>query len=210
MRRLGSQGFSLVEVLVATGVAAVLGAGAVTFMRSQSYAMRTEAAQLDVNDEARAVMEFMAREIRMAGYNPRPPCAGPFTALQSAGAQTLRIQYDLDEDGALDTGVAPAEDVIYQYNAGTASIERVVGGVTSVVTTDIANDAFAFTYYDSSGLELVPGVGGVLTPAQANAVWRIFIMLRPMKTADTRYTATQARTRVQTSVLLRNRSNPCI
>lgn len=210
MRRLGAEGFSLVEVLVATGVAAVLGAGAITFMRSQSYAMRTEAAQVDVNDEARAVMEFMAREIRMAGYNPRPPCAGPFTALQNAGAQTLRIQYDLDEDGALDTGVTPAEDVTYQYNAGTESIERVVGGVTSVLTTDIAAAAFTLAYFDSSGVELVPGVGGILTPAQANAVWRVSIMLRPMRTGDTRYTATQARTRLQSTVLLRNRSNPCI
>jgi hypothetical protein len=146
----------------------------------------------------------------MAGYNPRPPCAGPFAALQSAGPQTLRIQYDLDEDGTLDTGVTPAEDVTYQYNVGTESIERVVGGVTSVLTTDIAASAFTLTYFDSSGIELIPGVGGVLSPAQANAVWRVSIMIRPLRTADVRYTATQARTRLQTTVLLRNRQEPCV
>jgi Tfp pilus assembly protein PilW len=36
-------------------------------------------AQTDMNDEARSVVELMAREIRLAGYNPRcilTPTAG--------------------------------------------------------------------------------------------------------------------------------------
>lgn len=202
-------GFSLVEMLVAMGVAAVIGAGAVSFVRMQSLALRTEAAQMDVSDEARAVSEFMAREIRMAGYNPRCLNPSPVTAIVTAGPQQLHVQYDLNENGALDGGATASEDVTYQYNAGTESIERVVGGVTTVLTTDIPADGFQLRYYLSNGTEVVgAGAGGALTAAQAAAVYRASILLQPSKLADTR-TTNRARASLWSNVLLRNRQYPC-
>jgi type II secretory pathway component PulJ len=204
-------GFSLVDVLVAVSVATVLGAGAVTYMRSQSLAMRTEASQLDVSDEARGVVEFMAREIRMAGYHPRPPCAGsPFTAIVSGGPQQIRVQYDLNENGLLDAGPTASEDVTYQYNAGTQSIERVVGGVTTVLGTDVPADGFQLRYFPNTGAEIIgAGAGGTLTAAQAAAVFRVSILLQPSKQADSRVT-TRTRAPLWTNVLLRNRQFPCV
>ena len=78
-----ARGFSLLEMLVAIGVVLVVAGGAVSFIRVQSVALRTQMAQTDMNDEARSVVEFMAREIRLAGYNPRCILTPPPVAILS-------------------------------------------------------------------------------------------------------------------------------
>jgi Tfp pilus assembly protein PilW len=100
------------EMLVAMSVAAVVCVGAVSFVRAQAQAIHTQMAQTDVDDQTRGVVEFMAREIRLAGYNPQCILApAPVTAIVSADPQDLRIQYDLNENGVLDTAAANSEDV---------------------------------------------------------------------------------------------------
>jgi len=198
------------EMLVAMGVAAVVGAGAVSFVRAKALAIHTQMAQTDVDDQTRAVVEFMAREIRLAGYNPRcilaPP---PVSAIVSAAPQQLRIQYDLNENGALDAGAADSEDVTYQYNNVAHTIERVCGGVTSTIATDVAPTGFTLKYYQSNGTVITgTGAGGALTAAQMAAVYNISIQLKPSKTADAR-TTTVVNADLWTNVLLRNRYYPC-
>jgi prepilin-type N-terminal cleavage/methylation domain-containing protein len=211
VRRTGEHGFTLMELLVAMGVALVVGAGAVSFIRAQSLAMKTQMAQTDLNDEARAVVELMAREIRLAGYNPRCILGpAPVSAIVSAGPQQLRVQYDLNENGALDTGAAASEDVTYQYNATSHAIERVVGGVASEVAADVPAAGFAFKYYQSNGTEIVgTGTGGALTAAQMAAVYAVSVKVVPTKVADVR-TTTDVHADIWTNVLLRNRYYPCV
>ena len=206
-----ARGFSLLEMLVAIGIVLVVGVGAVSFIRAQSVALHTQMAQTDINDEARSVVEFMAREIRLAGYNPRcilaPP---PVAAIVSAAPQQLRIQYDLNENGVLDATASASEDVTYQYNATAHTIERVVGGTTTDLATDVPSTGFALRYYQSSGVEVVgSGAGGALTAAEMAAVYSISIKFVPAKVADAR-TTTDVRADLFTSVLLRNRYYPCI
>jgi type II secretory pathway component PulJ len=188
-------------------VALVVGAATVSFVRSQALAMRTEAGQLDMNDTARGVIELMAREIRMAGYNPRCLTPSPVTAIVSAAPQRLRVQYDLNENGVLDGGAAASEDVLYDYDAATQSVLRTVGGQVSTLATDVPASGFAFRYYQQDGTELVPQ-GGVLSGAQMTAVWRVSIRLEPAKAADPRV-ATTVRSSSWTNVLLRNRQTQC-
>jgi prepilin-type N-terminal cleavage/methylation domain-containing protein len=204
------RGFSLLEMLVAIGIVLVVGVGAVSFIRVQSVALRTQMAQTDMNDEARSVVEFMAREIRLAGYNPRCILTpAPVAAIVSAGPQTLRIQYDLNENGALDAGAADSEDVTYQYNSTAQTIERVVGGVVTTLATDIPSAGFAIRYYQSSGVEVAgSGGGGALTAAEMAAIFTIGIKFQPTKIADKR-TTTNVSADLWTMVLLRNRYYPC-
>lgn len=204
------RGFTLIDTLVGLAVALVVGAGAVTFVRAQSLALRTQAAQTDVNDQARGVIELMAREIRLAGLNPRcittPP---PVTALVTAEPQRLRIQYDRNENGILDTGASASEDVTYQYVTDTLTLQRITGDTTSDLATNVPTDGFEIKYFQSNGTEIVGTLAGnALTPAEMAAVYRISIKLEPVESADTRL-PTNARSTLWTSVLLRNRNYPC-
>jgi len=219
-------GFTLPEVLVATTVALVAGAGAVTFVRSQSLAMKVQAGQADLNDSSRGAVEFMAREIRQTGYWPcGPGAAGSCTTsacavsgcllntrwsgvVAGATSTTLRIQADLDGNGAISTAAASSEDVTYQYDAANLKVTRTAGSgagtVTSDVVTDVPANAFQLQYYDnaSPANEQVPGAGG-LTACQAAAVARVTIRLEPSKTPDARMN-TQAKASLGTSVYLEN------
>ncbi len=204
------RGFTLMEMLVGMAIALVVGAGAVSFVRAQSTAIHTQMAQTDVNDEARAVIELMGREIRLAGYNPRciltPP---PVAALVTAEPQRVRIQYDLNENGLLDAGVAEAEDITYEYVSASQKIQRIVGGVATDVATDVPAASFELRYFQSSGVEIAgSGGGGALTAPEMAAVYSISIKFQPAKVADVR-TATDVRADLWTTVLLRNRYYPC-
>lgn len=205
-----TRGFTLMEMLAGMSVALIVGAGAVSFVRAQSVAIQTQMAQTDVNDEARAVVELMAREIRLAGYNPRCILTpAPVAALVIAEPQRLEIQADLNENGALDAGSATSEDVTYEYVVATQKIQRVVGGVATDVATGVPAANFALRYYQSSGVEIVgSAAGGALTAAERAAVYSVSIKFQPTKAADARIGA-EVRADLWTNVLLRNRYYPC-
>jgi len=209
------RGFTLMDILVGTTIALVVGAGAVSFVRAQSLAARTQMAQTDMNDETRGVIEFMARELRLAGYYPRCTAGaqwGMINATQgiiAASPQSIRIQYDLNENGVIETAANTSEDVIYQYDEATSSVQRVEGGVTSDLTGDVPATGFALAYYDTAGALIAgSGAGGALTTAQTLAVRRISIKLELEKTPDVR-TTNEVRSSLWTNVLLRNRKNTC-
>lgn len=209
MRRLGDRGMSFVDLLVGSAVGLMIAAGAVTVVRSQTLAMRTGAGQLDMNDAARGVVEFMAREIRMAGYNPRCLNPSPVTAVVAAGPQTLRVQYDLNENGVLDTSAAASEDVLYQYDTESRSLRRTVGGEAGVLAADVPAEGFRIRYFDQNGVELIgTGPGGALTAGQTALVRRVSLRFEPSKAADARISNT-VRASLWTNVLLRNRQYAC-
>lgn len=202
------RGFTLMELLVAMGITLVVMVGGVVLLRQQLLGARVQMAQTDVDDAARAAVELMAREIRIAGYNPRciltPP---PVVAIVSAAPQLLRVQYDLNENGALD---AASEDITYQYDATNNKVQRVLNGVTSDIATDVPTAGFALRYYQSNGTEIVgSGAGGTLTAAEMAAVYNVSILLQPSKAADPR-TTTTVNADLWTNVLLRNRYYPCV
>ena len=215
MVRANQRGFTLMDLLVGTTIALIVGAGAVSFVRAQALASRTQMAQTDMNDETRGVIEFMARELRLAGYYPRCTAGaqwGMINATQgiiAASPQSIRIQYDLNENGVIETAANTSEDVIYQYDEATSSVQRVEGGVTSDLTGDVPATGFALAYYDTAGALIAgSGAGGALTTAQTLAVRRISIKLELEKTPDVR-TTNEVRSSLWTNVLLRNRKNTC-
>jgi type II secretory pathway component PulJ len=210
------RGGLLLEMLAALGIAVVVGAGAVSFVRAQSIASRTQLAQTDMNDEVRGVVEFMAREIRLTGYYPRCTAGAQWAAINanrgivSAATQSLRIQYDLNENGTIDAAAANSEDVTYQYDSVNLKLQRVVGGVTTDIATNVPSTAFGFKYYNCSpGSEIVgAGAGGALSAAQMLTVCRIAIRYEPLAVTDQR-TGAHARSSLRTNVLLRNRQYVC-
>jgi type IV pilus assembly protein PilW len=102
--RLNTQGFTLVELLVAM-VVSLLALGAIysTFLSQfKSYQIQEEVAAMQQN--IRAAMYHMQREIRMAGYDPT---GNSGSAIMIANVAELQFTIDKNGDGDF-TGISPA------------------------------------------------------------------------------------------------------
>jgi len=147
------KGFSLVELLVSMIVGSlVLGLVCSTFLFEQkTYDVQGQIT--DMIQSARATMDLMTREIRMAGYDP---AEANFTGVPYSTTQ-LKVFADLNGDG--DTS-DPQESITYVYDSYNHQISR-----TSVVLDNstppapiTANfplatevEAFDFVYLDEDG-----------------------------------------------------------
>lgn len=156
----GEHGFTLIELLIAMTIALVVITSISSAFISQrkTYAVQEQISEMQQN--ARAAMDMMSREIRMAGYDPSgtlqrndPTEAGgiPFVGIPYDATQ-LEIVGDLDGDG----GTTNANEVIIYkfYNASDANypnqIKRKTGsGYFQPFVENI--EAFTFQYLDANG-----------------------------------------------------------
>ena len=136
-------GFSLIELMSAIAISGgILGAITASFIsQSRSYDAQEQINELQQG--ARASMDMITREVRMAGYNTNGALS--FDGITYDTTQ-IRVQANLDGDG--DTGDTN-EDIIYAYDAANDEIERTTGGTTEVLVENIS--AFTFQYLDGSG-----------------------------------------------------------
>lgn len=117
-RRPGQRGLSLIEMMIGLTIGLVLSLGLASVLADSAthYSRTQKLARL--NQEMRAAMELMAREIRRAGYwgSPAPYGTGalagvgfgptyssPFATLDVSTAGCVRFAYDSDSSGALTT-----------------------------------------------------------------------------------------------------------
>ncbi|MGH7793338.1 MAG: PilW family protein [Candidatus Binatia bacterium] len=141
-----SQGFTLMELVVATAISMViLGAIAGTFMTQTKFYNAQEQVN-EMQQNARAAMDLMSREIKLAGYKP----TGSAVIGVAYSASELRIRADLNGDGAIND--TSDEHVVYTFDGANLQIKRaygVVGATPEVLANSIA--AFTFGYLNSSG-----------------------------------------------------------
>ena len=142
-------GFTLMELLVSMSIGmVVLAALAKTFtVQSRQNTAEEQVAQMQGN--ARAALDLMVREIKMAKYNP----AG--TAFSSAygvtySASQLEVKADMDGNGTISTSSGSVEDIIYARDAANNYITRKLGSGTAEIVADNIT-AFTFAYYDANG-----------------------------------------------------------
>jgi len=120
----------------------VLGAISSVFLgQRQTYG--TQEQITDMVQTARAAMDMMSREIRMAGYNPAN--AG-FNGITYASSQ-LQIQADINGDG--NTSSDPNENITYTYDAENFRIDRNTGAGGQPFAENI--EAFNFVYLEADG-----------------------------------------------------------
>ena len=148
--RLNTQGFTLVELLVAMAVS-LLAIGAIysTFLSQfKSYQIQEEIAAMQQN--IRAAMYHMQREIRMAGCDPTGSASAGITA---ASPTSISFTKDVrgtspgsDPDGDLDD---PNEDIT--YNLDDSDGDGVVDELDRNNQTVAQNiDALDFVYLDGA------------------------------------------------------------
>lgn len=132
-------GFTLIELMVAMAVVSILLVGIYATYVTQLRSHITQQLTLEMQQNLRVAMQVMARDIRMAGYDPTKLAdAGVTTML----ANSLRFTADLDEDGTV-TGTD--EDVSYAINVNGA-LGRDVGSGLQPLAENI--DALNFVFLD--------------------------------------------------------------
>ena len=154
--RVSNQGFTIVELLVGMALS-LLAMGAVysTFLSQQkSYVVQEQVAAMQQN--LRAAMFYMQREIRMAGCDPLN--TGNF-GITTANANSITFSEDIDDgtvgnppDGTLQAG----ENIIYSRSGG--NLVRNVGGGNQAVAQNI--DALDFVYLTGASPPVVLNPGG--------------------------------------------------
>jgi type IV pilus assembly protein PilW len=136
-------GFGLIELLVAILISGIVLAALYTVFVSQETAFSSQEQVAEMNQNIRAALDLMTREIRLAGYRTS---TGTFNGIQTATATSVGILADLDQNG--DT-LGTNENITYSYNAGTLQILRNSG--TSVPVADNIQDLrFVYTLKDGT------------------------------------------------------------
>ncbi len=114
-RRRGSGGFTLIEVLVAMGIFALLSLVVLTFMFSSVESMRRGRERLGSSAAARAALNRVARDIREADAvrSVSPP----------DGASWVEVNTDFDADGTI-TNTAPesAETLRFEFDSAARTL----------------------------------------------------------------------------------------
>jgi type IV pilus assembly protein PilW len=153
------KGFTLIELLVAIFVAGIVMTGVYSAYYSQqkSFVVQDELAEMQQN--LRAAMFFMAKEIRMAGCNPT---GGANAGIEDdSTANTIHFTMDLrgkDPNSVADGDTSdPNENITYTLadifplpaGDGIMEIVRDTGGGQEVVAENI--DAVDFRYLNENG-----------------------------------------------------------
>jgi len=143
------KGFSLLELMVTLAIGSVLMAAISTFYHGQLKTHVTQNELVDMQQDARAAMYMMTREIRMAGYDPLN--SGATIRL----ADATQMAFDSDSDGSADGAIDAGERFYYGLSDGNL----IRGGWTnpfgpvpdSLETVALNIDALDFVYLDSAG-----------------------------------------------------------
>ena len=199
-------GFTLLELLVTTVISLALGIGGFSFFRAQARSLTDQSAGLDAIEGARAALDFMAYDIRMAGANP----TGIWTQSGTCGAglsvarvSELTIAYDGANAQPADGTISADEITRYSYDSANKRIVRTVNGVDQTLITNVPSGGLSFAYRVGANPAATSGSPSQVTSGDCNKVTHIVINVRVQTTRGTAITNVDLASRVA----LRNRKN---
>ncbi len=144
--RLKDKGFTLVEIMVSMAISSLVIAGiyGVYTIQQRSYTVQEQVSEMQ--QRIRSALDFMTRNIRMAGYDPNGICRSDFVK-----AEADELVFEVCERR---TGV-PEYRITLQYDASTGQLDvtRDANRTGSATSMPLAEgvDAFLFSYRDEKG-----------------------------------------------------------
>ena len=157
----GEEGFTLVELLVASFLFLLLTSIAFSTVLASARAARTSREVNDLNEEARLVLNRMSRELRearriTAAANPDGSKFNP------ASDVSVSFEVDFNGDNAIDPGAADPEVLTYRYDrAAQRLVVQASGETLPVLAGDVSE--FKITYhsrrFEYNGTVAPAGVG---------------------------------------------------
>ena len=148
------EGFTLTELLVAMVIAGVVTAGLYSAYLSQQKAHDMTQEVTTIQQNIRAAMYYMEREIRMAGYDPTGAKLATFTDISSPNS--ISFTKNMNGNNQIDTGTE--EEVQFQLN-GTDLQMKLGYSDTGSNWHTLAEDitALTFTPKNASGAAAASG-----------------------------------------------------
>jgi type IV pilus assembly protein PilW len=144
-----NRGLTLIELLVAMMMGLIVLAAVLQLFASQN---RTSAVQQEVayaQQNVRAAMDLMVREIRNAGYDPED---NGFDVIKTAASDSIRILSNISGDDEAGDPDDANEDVTYTIDNTNHELER--NGI--VMVDNVVPNSLQFTYYKADGTSFVP------------------------------------------------------
>ena len=143
-------GFSMTELLVAMVISGIVMTAIYSAYYSQQRSYETTEAVSDIQQNLRAAMFIMERDIRMAGFDPtgKATIAG-FHGVTSDSSSTLKISWD-GADGSVPNKVITDPSEYIEYKMEGNALKRKAGASGFLM---IANNisGVSFTFLNSSG-----------------------------------------------------------
>jgi prepilin-type N-terminal cleavage/methylation domain-containing protein len=151
-------GFTLIEMLIALLILSIVSGVAYGIFASLSKSFTTQDVTAKTQQNLRIGIDFMARDIRMAGLDPLDTANA---GIINATATVFRFTADKNMDGDVDDS---AEDVTYQLSGNKLQLIDDQG--TATLNENITD--FEFIYFDTAGAatmvkENIRSVGITLT-----------------------------------------------
>ncbi|MBA3013153.1 MAG: prepilin-type N-terminal cleavage/methylation domain-containing protein [Desulfobacula sp.] len=222
-RGIGNRGFTLIELMVAMALVGIVIAGIISSYTGQQEAHLSQKQVVEMQQHIRAGLYIMAREIRMAGYDPYGGSSGAGivsagTGASSASPLTFTLVADDDgQDNAQDTngdGFADTADgtvdesgelksiSFYLYDSAVLGLNnlgmRIGSGNVQAIAENILPAGFSFVYLNSAGTVLAP-------PVNVNSIAAIQINITAqVDTGEVDHTIQNATRTVSTIVQCRN------
>jgi prepilin-type N-terminal cleavage/methylation domain-containing protein len=147
------KGFTLIELLVAMGLSLMVLSAVYGVYRVQAHTVRAQEFKMEAQEDARAALDMMVREIRNLGFfSSGVTCTS--VPILTATTTTFQFVYDVNGD-CLYTGtvatVGADENVTYALTGG--NITRAVnGGAAQPLTAGNVTNIILFTYFDNAGI----------------------------------------------------------
>ena len=143
-------GFSLVEMVIALGLSLVTVSAVYTLYVSELRAQLVREDKLDMQQQARVVIDVVSREILMAGYDPRGvnrdgDVTNDFLGI-TYDPSRLVIKADLNGNGLI---ADASESIVFVFDVGTHTLRRNTGGGNQPFGENI--QSFFVEYFDQAG-----------------------------------------------------------
>lgn len=146
----------MLELLVAMALAGVVMAGIYSAYYTQQKSAIVQQQTAAMSQNLRAGMDLMARDIRMAGYDPKHTASAGFVSDfpspengKGAGTDSGRIAFTMDADGSGAIDSNSSELIGFRLNGNALQIFTTTGTNWQTVADNI--DAVNFVYLDGSG-----------------------------------------------------------
>jgi type IV pilus assembly protein PilW len=184
----GTAGFTLVELMTAMAIGAVVMSSVFSTYFAQQKSHRVQQQVVELQQNLRAAMYFIERDVRMAGCDPT---GGTGAGIVTAGPTLLRFTSDSDGSGTIETN----ENVTYSlYDSGAdgdMDVGRAVGeGNRQPLALNI--DALDFRYLDEDGVILDDDGNGNVTTNLSRIRSVLITVVSRADREDPEYTDTTA------------------